>query len=154
MKNSMGLRGEARLDTDSLKMRRHQTEERPLWHLESKNRSPDKSRFGHPSRAHGTVYQTLCIMYSIICEYDRWTYSDTCFSQYDFHTTKPFRLPYFSVFRTFHEPTWNFYCLSSGLYLHYFNFSFYWDVYSSSALDWIGKLALQPQRPLLRSINA
>ena len=55
-----------------------------------------------PCRDHGTVYQTLCIMHSIICEYDRWTYSDTGFSQYDFHTTKPFRLPCVSVFRTFH----------------------------------------------------
>ena len=49
MKNSRGLSWRTRLDTDSLKMLRHQAEERRLWHRESKNRSTDKSRFGHPT---------------------------------------------------------------------------------------------------------
>jgi hypothetical protein len=74
-------------------------------------------------------------MHSVICQYDGRSYSYSLLYKHDFHIGKPFCLSYFSVFCTLHQSAGAFCCLSAGLYLHNVNLSFYWNVYSSTALD-------------------
>src|SRR6266536_3324723 len=49
IKTPMGRSWRAWMNPFSLKMLRHQAWERRLWHVESKNRSRAKSRFGRPT---------------------------------------------------------------------------------------------------------
>ena len=58
----MDLHRGRRVGFASLKMLRHQAQEGRLWHLESKNRSTDESRFGHPNVTSSGICSCEAIM--------------------------------------------------------------------------------------------